>query len=403
VRGLDARTTEALDRRLLPASDHPIAVALSGGGDSLALTLIADAWARSRGRRLLILTVDHRLQAHSARWTEACAGVARRLGHDFQALPWTGEKPATGLPAAARTARHRLLADAARAAGARVILMGHTADDRIEAAAMRAAGATTPDPREWSPSPVWPQGRELFLLRPLLEVRRTAIRDWLTARGERWIDDPANLDPRYARTRARQLGGEEPTESARLPALDLPFTERLGVIATPRAALRAASEETARRFTALACVCAGGGDRLPQAARVARLAAALQGSDTIAASLAGARAEADAAEVRLFREPGEAARGGLAAEPLTAGVEMVWDGRFVLGVERPGSEVRRLAGLAQRLSPEDRRRLHDVPPAARGALPALVDGDTVTLAAGARSLVGDRFRAAAGLVTLEPA
>src|SRR5207247_1209422 len=81
------------------------------------------------------------------------------LGADFQALRWDGDKPVTGLAAAARTARHRMLADAARRAGARAILMGHTGSDVLEAEAMRAAGSTTPDPKEWAPSPAWPEGR----------------------------------------------------------------------------------------------------------------------------------------------------------------------------------------------------------------------------------------------------
>src|SRR5213079_1546584 len=126
------------------------------------------------------------------------------LGHPFRALGWSGDKPTTGLPAAARAARHALLADAAREAGARAILMGHTADDILEARLMRAEGSTTPDPREWTPSPAWPQGRGVFLLRPLLDLRRADLRRWLSARGETWIDDPANEDASYARPRARQ-------------------------------------------------------------------------------------------------------------------------------------------------------------------------------------------------------
>ena len=157
-----------LDRRLRPESRRPVAVAFSGGGDSLALLLAAAEWSGAAGRDLLVLTVDHQLQPDSAAWTRACATTAARLGVTFRALSWTGEKPATGLAAAARTARHGLLADAARAAGARVVLMGHTADDILEARLMRARGSTTPEPREWSPSPAWPEGRGVFLLRPLL-------------------------------------------------------------------------------------------------------------------------------------------------------------------------------------------------------------------------------------------
>jgi tRNA(Ile)-lysidine synthase len=359
----------------------------------VALTLIADAWASAHGRDLVVLTVDHGLRPESAAWTDTCARLAGRLGRPFEALAWAAEqKPATGLPAAARSARHRLLAEAARRAGARVLLLGHTADDVAEAAAMRAAGSTTPSPREWSPSPVWPEGRGLFVLRPLLEVSRADLRVWLTSRGETWIDDPANTDLRFARSRARAAGPlpvaatlDAPLELAALAA------EAGGVITLPRRALASAPEPVARRFVALASVCAG---RCPFPA-----ARALRVEGPVVATLAGARIEADAQDVRIFRNVGEAARGGL-AEAQRPGV---WDGRFELGGAGP---VRRLAGVARGLSGGDRAAVAELPAAARGGLPVAVDAAgrvTLLAAPDAGSLVGARLRAAAGLVQREPA
>ncbi len=194
-----------MDARLERGVERPLAVALSGGGDSLALLLIAGAWARQANRRLIAFTVDHGLQSDSRQWGLWCAERATRLGVAHRTLTWTGEKPRTGVAAAARAARHRLIADAARAAGARVILFGHTADDVLEAEAMRADGLAIASPHAWSPSPVWPEGRELFILRPLLAARRSSLRDWLSDRGEAWIEDPANADQRQPRARVRAL------------------------------------------------------------------------------------------------------------------------------------------------------------------------------------------------------
>jgi tRNA(Ile)-lysidine synthase len=336
---LQATVGEVLDRRLQPARAWPIAVGLSGGGDSLALLLMADAWAKRAGRQLLVLTVDHRLRPASAAWTTACAATAARLGLAFRALVWEGDKPATGLPAAARTARHRLLAQAAREAGARVILLGHTADDVREAARMRETGSTTPSPHEWGPSPVWPEGRGLFLLRPLLGLGRRDIRAWLSARGETWIDDPANEDLAYARPRARrELASADATAAPAMndPPADLARAcqaDDAGVITLPRADLRAAAPDLARRFVAVASVCAGGGTRLAARARVERLTARLAGEDTFVSSLAGARITADTARVRFAREPGEAARGGLKPLRLAGGETAVWDGRFEVSAD----------------------------------------------------------------------
>ncbi|MDP3747796.1 MAG: tRNA lysidine(34) synthetase TilS [Phenylobacterium sp.] len=400
-----------LDRRLRTDSDRPLAVAVSGGGDSVALALIADAWARGHGRRLLILTVDHGLGPLSRDWTQACADLATRLGAGFQALSWTGRKPSTGLPAAAREARHRLIATAARQAGARVVLMGHTAGDRAEAQIMRLGGSTTPSPREWAPSPAWPEGRDIFLLRPLLGAGRAEIRAWLTARGETWIDDPANDDPRFARARARQAlatraaACPDPVTASPRPA-ELAMEVRdddAGLLTLPREALRQGEIEA---FVGAACLCASGTSRPPRGDRTARLAQRLRGHETFAASLAGARIEAGAEAVRFLREPGEMTRRGLEPLVLEPGHTEVWDGRFEITADRTVT-ILPLAGLAARLPPGQRQGLADLPPSARQGLPVVVDGDRVALAAGApgltvRALAHARLMAACGAVAREP-
>ena len=389
-----------MNRRLDRASPRPLAVALSGGGDSVALLRVAAGWARGAGRRLLVLTVDHRLQPESAGWTEACAARAAAAGADFRALSWDGEKPLRGLPAAARTARQRLLAEAARTAGAQVILMGHTADDILEARTMRAAGSSTPEPREWTPSPAWPEGRGVFLARPLLDARRAVIRDWLAAHDEVWIEDPANTDLRYARARARKALGAATfsLEKAQTPAKALALAcqmDAAGVLSVARRELRAAAAPT---FTAAACLCAAGTSRPPAADRVGALVARLRSHETVTATLAGARIEADAEKVTFLREPGEVRRGGLAALSLAAGDTAVWDGRFEIAAAE-AMTVRALGGLASRLAKAERAGLQEFTPKARAALPATADGRLVA----ARALALERLRAACGVVAREPA
>ena len=383
IADLEGAVGTILDRRLLGASPRPIAVALSGGGDSVALLLAAAEWADRTERRLLVLTVDHRLLPESAAWTEACAATATRIGADFQALAWTGAKPRAGLPAAARTARHALMAEAAREAGARAILLGHTADDVLEARLMRETGSTTPTPREWSPSPAWPQGRGVFLLRPMMGLRRQAIRDWLTARGEGWIDDPANEDRIYARPRARQAlaagaapAANDPEASARDLALAC-RDDGKGGLEIARAALRDAEPEALARFISAACLCAAGTDRPPSREKAQRLAERLTGGSDFTASLAGARVEAEPALTRVRREPGEAARGGLKPLSLKASETGVWDGRFEIVADRA----------------------LDVQALRRTTLPVAVDGLALTVA----PLAYERLLAACGVIEREPA
>ncbi|MES2035933.1 MAG: tRNA lysidine(34) synthetase TilS [Pseudomonadota bacterium] len=425
MRGLDL---PALDRRLRTDSSAPLAVAFSGGGDSLALLLAAKAWAE-HSRRLLVLTVDHGLNSASAGWTVRCGETAARLGVDFRALRWDGPKPATGLPAAARAARHALLADAARVAGAKVILMGHTADDIAEGAAMRAEGSTVSDPAEWAPSPAWPEGRHVFLLRPMLGLRREALRAWLRDRGESWIDDPANEDVRFARARARNPGpGYSPAslergtseagggESApgvvprRCGAVRrLSSTASGGPLADLRWGGLALSRAAPAAHIAAACLCAGGTGTPPRGDKLDRLVDRIRADSPFTATLGGARIEADGDHILFIRNAGETARGGLAPLDLPPGRPVVWDGRYELTADTPGLTVRALAGLTRQLPRAEQAALRAVPASARPSLPVIdgPDGPTCPILATpasvrCRALILTRFEAATGVVDREP-
>lgn len=415
-------TLEAFDRRLDSASAAPVAVAFSGGGDSLAALILTLAWAHGCGRSVIALTVDHRLQARSGAWTAFAGRTALRLGAAFRALSWDGDKPTHGLSAAARQARHRLIAAAAREAGARAVVFGHTADDLLEGEIMRGEGSTLGQPREWAPSPVWPEGRGLFLLRPLLARRRAELRDLLSARGEGWIDDPANDDPGSARARARRVAasvlapGSAPpvaTVEGSTAALAGLATEAAGCIQISRAAWRQARPDAAHRFLAAAAACAGGGERPPRRDRVEALAARIAGPEAFAATLAGAKIVAGDA-VLIARDAGEVRRGGLKPTPLRPGESIVWDGRFLVTRDADDSRaamVRPLAGHARRLDRRTRKQLQALPAAARGALPVIeAGGETWTCPIFAshqgphvRSLVGDRLLAACAAISKEPA
>ena len=203
---IPARIHARLDRNH-PGSE-PIALAYSGGGDSHALLCIAVRWARARGIVLHALIVDHALRPQSGAEARQALDAARRLGAQPDILRWSGDKPATGIQAAARQARHVLLAQACRTRNIDQLLLAHTRDDQAETVWMRLqAGAGwrgCAGMAERVASPVWPQGRGVELLRPLLDTGRTDLRDYLRAAGEDWIEDPSNQDPRYTRIRIRR-------------------------------------------------------------------------------------------------------------------------------------------------------------------------------------------------------
>src|SRR5882724_321012 len=116
-----------------------LVLAVSGGPDSIALMWLAARWRRAlkRGPRLIAVTVDHGLRREAAREARDVKRLAKALDLPHRTLRWRGGKPQTGVPAAARDARYRLLAEAARASGATHILTAHTRDDQAETLLMR--------------------------------------------------------------------------------------------------------------------------------------------------------------------------------------------------------------------------------------------------------------------------
>jgi tRNA(Ile)-lysidine synthase len=331
-------------------------------------------------------------------------------------LAWEGSKPATGLPAAARAARHRLLAEAARRAGAKVLLLGHTASDAAEGEVMRAEGANIGRLREWSPSPVWPEGRELFCLRPLLGVSRDEVRERLSSAGWGWIDDPANEDLRYGRARARKSlpsphharkGGDD----GLLGVTGGVAFEAAGFARFP---VRPSDDPAYSRLLQILLLCVSGGETPVRGSKVHDLAHGSWGRDRTAdlwkpTTLGGCRVVPDGDDILVVRELGRRA-----PEPLDLLPDrpVVWDGRFEVTADDPGLSVRPLKGLSARLSAAERAALAAIPAAARPSLPAVVrEGDqTVTCpflaeAPGVhvRALAQARFRAACGLTAHETA
>jgi tRNA(Ile)-lysidine synthase len=391
-----------LDARLVKCASAPLALALSGGGDSLALLILTLAWARRHGREVHALVFDHALHPDSGGWTQFALAAARRLGARAEALRWDGPKPTVGVPAAARAARHAALADRARTLGAGVLLMGHTADDRLESALMRQAGTSVSDPAEWAPSPAWPQGRGLFILRPLLDVRRAELRALLRERGETWLDDPANENLKFARARARQALSPDQAASKLRPRASASidgWREAFGALV--------AHGPVDPASIAPAILSVGGGLRPPARERLARLAVQVAQPGDFSATLAHARLQRRGEVLTISREAGRAPP---KSDSLRPGAVQVWDGRFEISSSAAAC-LRPLAGLAARLPAAQRAALRGVPACARPALPALVDAAGAVVCpilsdapegTAAVSLVMARFAAACGQTAAEP-
>lgn len=180
-----------------------VAVAVSGGGDSVALLLLLAEIRESLGMTLAVAHFNHRLRAGEADEDEEFVRrLANRLGLAcFVRGEDVGEesrRAGTNLEAEARERRYAFFQDLVFQGWATRVATGHTADDQAETvlarlargSGLRGLGAIRPVLG--------------FVVRPLLDVRRKELREYLTARDQPWREDATNLDPARTRTRIRR-------------------------------------------------------------------------------------------------------------------------------------------------------------------------------------------------------
>nr|WP_294554483.1 tRNA lysidine(34) synthetase TilS [uncultured Rhodopila sp.] len=357
-----------------------LAVAVSGGADSMALAVLARDWTGERGGTVAGLVVDHGLRPESA--DEAAVTIDRlsRLGVPARLLPLTTLERGPALAERARIMRYQVLCDACRESGCVDLLLGHHAGDQIETVAMRVLrGSHT---HGLSGMSAMRKMLGIRLLRPLLGIAPALLRRYLIERGIAWVEDPSNRDLRALRPRLRHRLAEEVSPAAVPALLDaiaaigrLRFGEEAETAAelAARAAVRPEgyalvspgriSEAALSRLLQTI----GGVPYPPALPRIADLAADLR-----AATVAGVRIMA----------AGRLARGWLVlreeaaiAEPVPAAPGAVWDNRFRLAIRRgslDGATIGKLGDDAARF-----RSLTELPSAVLRTLPAIRFGKFV--------------------------
>lgn len=193
-------------------SGDALAVAVSGGADSMALMKAAADFGKQNGNRIVALTVDHGLRPESAAEARQVADWAHALGVKAELLVWQGEKPKTGIEQAARNARYALLFDACRRLKIENLLLGHHKRDQAETFLMRRArGSGEIGLAGMSAVRSFAFGR---MLRPFLGIEPSKLRAFARENGLPWVDDPTNATMQFERGRLRQTVSVEVLEDA---------------------------------------------------------------------------------------------------------------------------------------------------------------------------------------------
>ena len=320
-----------------------VAVAVSGGPDSLALAILADRWARRRDGEIRALTVDHRLRQESSAEIK-CLGdwlAARRIHHEI--LVWEGPKPCTGVQEAARRARYGLLEAWCQSNGCLHLLIAHHRDDQLETRLLREDAKSGCD--GLAAMSAVRELQDCRLLRPLLDVPKARLLATLVAEGQPFLTDPSNRNPVFARARLREDWLAAPDEADRLladvrrlgrarvqreAAVDALLARAAsvhsaGFAVLDRGALLAAPGDIAVRALAALVWTLGGADYPPRRAAVARLLQTLGGAAR-GYVLGGCRFLAWRGRVLVLRELAAAAL----PVRLAPGASLVWDRRFAV-------------------------------------------------------------------------
>ncbi len=410
----DLKDLSVLARLFAPVAAEPaIGIAVSGGPDSLALMLLAETWARATPNppAIFIYSLDHGLRPEARAEVDMVLKIATDLGLTARGLVWDGNKPETGISEASRQARYRLIGQAMREDGVKLLLTAHHRMDQAETVLMRLAhGSGVEGLKAMTP---FSNVEGISIFRPLLDVEPASLAAIVEQAGLKAAQDPSNADSAYERVRWRKLLpllAEEGLDSAALSRFatrmaeadnalaqmaDAAFKELVrldgfGAASLPDAALRTLSPAIGRRVLGRVLNIVGGRQKPRALGQIERLYdQIIQNNLHRAATLLGAVIRLKGEMLTISREPGRALPEEQALPPQG---ELIWDERFRI---TNLSDISLLAGATDFMP---RHRLEDVlgfkvttPAEAIRTAPLVRDADGGVLALGGWSF-DDRVR-----------
>ena len=204
VPAIFARALSALREQFSPSS---IAIACSGGLDSMALLQLASSWCQAQSLPLSVFHVHHGLSNNADAWQRHVEAAASAHGLRFDARRVAVDAAGTGTEAAARKLRYRALGDMCRQHGATLLLTAHHLDDQAETVLLQLlrgsgpAGLSGMDAANSAPELLG--NPDLVMARPLLPLSRAELEAYAREAGLEWVEDESNGDPRYARNALR--------------------------------------------------------------------------------------------------------------------------------------------------------------------------------------------------------
>lgn len=200
---LDIKTLSLLSAINLE-KEKDVMIAVSGGGDSMALAHMLAMWSKKvKGPKIHGITVDHGLREESAKEAEEVKSWTKDFPNFVhKTLLWDEEKPATKLQENARFKRYDLLAGYAITQGIKALFVAHHQDDQGETFLIRLAKGSGLDGLACMER-VFKRDDDLFIMRPLLDITHDALIAYCQEHELNWVEDPSNENEKFLRPRLR--------------------------------------------------------------------------------------------------------------------------------------------------------------------------------------------------------
>jgi len=197
------KVASSLKRLKVDASASYIALAVSGGGDSMALVLLMHSFVKENGGKLIAFTVEHGLREDSLAEAEGVHKILSGLGIEHRILKWEGEKPKTRIEELAREARYNLLIEECKKEGVDYLAVAHNIEDLVETFWIRLSHGSGLDGLS-SIAPVF-ERQSVKIIRPLLDFTREELRAVCKSANVEWFEDSSNKDEKYLRVKLRKF------------------------------------------------------------------------------------------------------------------------------------------------------------------------------------------------------
>ena len=341
-----------------------LALAVSGGADSLALLYLYNNWRKEFAptQRCMVLTVDHQLRENSTVEAKGVAEICRKIGVSHKILVWDEEKPTSNIQSRAREKRYALMESEMTKAGIKYLLLAHHKDDQAETFLNRLARGSSVYGLA-SMAMISAFGR-IKLIRPLLDISKEQLIATLKAVGWSWYEDQSNFDQKYLRSRIRKLipdlenvgitveGLAETAKRMQRVVNALNFaTENLLNLAVEQhpagplkinvKLIRDAPQEIVLRLLSKLICAIGGNKYVPRFEKLEKVYLTIMsegGQNFKAITIGGVQFcvdEQDSEKIWLFREYGN----GIEKRELNPGESCFWDNRFQieLAINAPNS------------------------------------------------------------------